>query len=65
MTKTVASLNICINKEDRKQAKRDGEKINKRRAKLRFFDSMILLKHKCIQNSLFQKNIQNMAHKIL
>ena len=33
MTKTVASANICINKGDKKQAKRVGEKITKRNTK--------------------------------
>ena len=33
MTKTVTSPNICINKWDRKQAKRGGEKIIKSSAK--------------------------------
>ena len=33
MTRTVASPNICMNKGDRKQAKRVGEKITERSAK--------------------------------
>ena len=44
MTRTVASPNICMNKGDRKQAKRVGEKITQRSAKWKIFDSMILLK---------------------
>ena len=48
MTKTVVSPHICINKGDKKQGKRVGEKITKRSTKWRFFDWMILLKYKCI-----------------